>query len=603
MSAPLASCALYVAGQRIADTADKVGAAPTALAGLSVQWGRSDALSQPSAATAQARLVLPPNPGRLTDMLTIGRNVSVMADIPTWSEGTATKVNLAHAYSVDGNWDGTHLVSTQAATLILPPAQPTKTVGAWDHLPTAVPGQVWKLAVTLRLPTQPARVSLHPVTWTSPVAVPSIGPAITSSTVAGTATISTTFSPTTAHRGTWIGMAVRLWPAGPSWAQASGAWAANSTTWRQNGELTVIGATLTPPKAGAPLTANVFQGAITDTSLEWDRDLGAPVLTLTAADLRAHLASLLIGDEPWPEHTMSQRVAKILDVAGLPIPVQIDPLPGSRHLAPRDVDAQSVDDLLTEAAQSTGAVLWATSHRTTGPYLRLEDPGARQALSRLHIPPTGDATVQATTRDGLALSAHHLHADVTLTRTVADAITSVRLTWQEPGVADNGVDPTLTQRTITITDTKAEQLTGAREVSVSTSLSRQDEALSLATRLARLTTSAGWRLERLTWDTAAPASRASLASLAALLDATRRMGAPVRITDLPDWLPGAPIKTAYVDGGTITWDEKRPRWVLDLTLTSATTDGDGLTWTDIPTALTWQRAGEITWAHTSAIAP
>lgn len=602
MSAPLASCALSVAGQRVADTADRLGVAPTALAGLRVTWGRSDALSQPRAATAEARLILPAAPGRVTDMLTIGRTLSVTATVPTWTTGGTLPLDLSHARAASATWDGTRLSPTTkaAAWLAVPPAAPSTTVGAWDHLPTAAPGQRWTLTATVTLPAAPATATLHPVTYTTPTAPPVLGPAIATTTAAGTLT--GTWSPTTSHAGEWVGLAVRLWPTGPTWAQTPGTWTTQARTWSQTGDLTITRATITPPSQGTPLTASVFEGEITDTSMEWDDTHHAPVLTLTAADLLARLASLDVGDEPWPEQTVSQRVDAIMNAADLTTPVVIDTLPASRHLAPVDVDSQSVADLLTAAATSAGAVLWASTHRTTGPYLRIEDTSARLALSRLIIPATGPATVAPTTRDGYTLSARHLQAGVSVTRTVADAITSVRLTWQQPGVSEDGKTPTLTQRTITIADADAQRLTGAREASVSTSLSRADEAHAVAARLARLTSAGGWVLDSLTWDTDAPAERASLATLAALLDATRRMGAPVRVTDLPPWIPGAPTLTAYVDGGTLTWDADRPRWIADMTLTTATTEGAGMTWADCPPALTWSRGGAITWAHTASIA-
>ena len=85
--------------------------------------------------------------------------------------------------------------------------------------------------------------------------------------------------------------------------------------------------------------------------------------------------------------------------------------------------------------------------------------------------------------------------------------------------------------------------------------------------------------------------------------ATRRMGAPIRLTDLPPWIPGAPTRTAYLDGGSLELTATNPRWVISMNLTTATTEGAGLTWAETPTALTWQRTGAITWAHTASIAP
>jgi hypothetical protein len=610
MSTRLATCTLAVAGQRVADTSAAVGTAPAALAGLRVTWGRSDALSQPQAATCTARLLLPRAPGPLLDMLTIGRPLRVSASVTVWGSAAPTSLDLTHTTTHAARATRTAgavtitPTSPAAAIALLPPAEPTSAVGAWDTLPTIAPAQTWVLTAQITTPVAPVTVTLHPAIWRTPTAAPVLGPALATTTAGqSTTTLTGSWHTSTAHAGCWVGLALRVWPAGPTWAQTTDPWTARTHTWADAGDLSIRSATITPPAALPPLTATVFDGQITDTSLQWDQNLTAPVLTLTATDLLARLAHVRVGADPWPEHTVTQRVAAILDAAGQDTPVIIDPAPGARHLAPIDIDAQTVTELLTAAATSAGAVLWATTHATTGPYLRLEDTARRHALSRLSLPATGPATVAPTTSDGYRLSAHHLTRSVSVTRNVAQAITSTRLTWTEPGVSEDGKQPTLTNRTITVADPDAQKTAGLREVSVSTNLSRAIDAYAVASRTARLTAAGGWALDSLTWDTHVNPDRCDPHTLAAVLDATRRMGAPIRLTDLPPWIPGAPTRTAYLDGGSLELTATKPRWVISMNLTTATTEGAGLTWAETPTALTWQRTGAITWAHTASIAP
>lgn len=76
------TCELAINGQRVADSAASLAAhTVTALAGLSVQWGRRSRLDQPEPATMHAVLALPDGTGapRALEDLQAGMPVSVTA--------------------------------------------------------------------------------------------------------------------------------------------------------------------------------------------------------------------------------------------------------------------------------------------------------------------------------------------------------------------------------------------------------------------------------------------------------------------------------------------------------------------------------------------
>lgn len=599
----LASCRLTVAGQTIADTASAVGIRPVALAGAQIQWGREDMLTQPRASTATVRLALPKDPGNWPNMLTIGRTLTLSAAIPVTTPGTPTALDLTLATATGGTLTGTVLDpdGDSEAIVWIPPAAPSTRPGAWDHLPTMAPGQTWTLRTTVNVSLAPSTATLHVAYYSSPFARPVLGPALDTrrGQVLGT-TLTGTLTTGQEHAGSWIGLAVRMWPTGTHWRERTMAWSStHDWTWRGAGSLTLKGATIAPPAKAGDREAEVFTGRITDTALTWDEHTNAPVLTLTAADMLAELAQIRTGALPWAEHTLAQRLDAILTSANVDVPVVIDPVPAQAHLAPVDVDAQPVANLLTEAVSSTGAILWCTAHSSTGTYLRVEDATTRLALGRLTIPASGPATVTPSLSAGYELHAQHLKRDVTLARATAQRATVVRVTWIELTPSEDGQGLTQTQRAVTITDAAAIAAAGHREVSVQTSLVRSDDAEMIASRLAAVTMSDAWALDSLTWDTTLNAASADTATLAALLDSTSRMGAPLRITGLPAWVPGHPTRTAYVEGGTWTWDGAA--WTLQMNLASATATGSGLTWRATPKPLTWERSGSITWAHTAQI--
>ena len=84
-----------------------------------------------------------------------------------------------------------------------------------------------------------------------------------------------------------------------------------------------------------------------------------------------------------------------------------------------------------------------------------------------------------------------------------------------------------------------------------------------------------------------------------MLDATRRMGLAIRITDLPRWMAVPSTLTAYLDGGTYTYSKRR--WAIQMALTRPESIGAGLAWNQAPAGLAWNQTAPLTWAITSSL--
>jgi hypothetical protein len=110
-------------------------------------------------------------------------------------------------------------------------------------------------------------------------------------------------------------------------------------------------------------SATRFTGRVTDVVLGWD-DAGtdtpsAGVGQITCVGMLADLARRVVGDNPWPVEKDGVRVARIADLAGIPL----DPRwsdPGTVNLVPRDVDRTDALSVIHDAAESAGGMLWQT---------------------------------------------------------------------------------------------------------------------------------------------------------------------------------------------------------------------------------------------------
>lgn len=581
-----ANCILAVSSQRV-----------SALDRLTITWGRDNAASQPNAATCTARFFAD-DAASAMGMYTIGRSVTVSSDITTYTTGTPMELSLAAVDVFEGTLKAGIIRSDpdsrDVATLILPPAAHSDNPAAWDQIPTAVAGTQWTMTADLSLPAQ-GLVSVFPAYFHGPHASPLYGSRVARSENSGTVSASWIIPASAA--GAWVGLAFQFSPTGPSWATSTQPWQSSSRAWTGLNSSSIHRATLQRPREAAPIRAEVFAGTITDISLELDENSKRPVLSLTAADTLADLEHVYIGGEVWETESLQSRIDKI--TRALPSSVAprivIDPVPASRTLIWQDVDNQAAAGLLKSAATSAGAILWAATHKTTGPYIKMEDPSTRGALGIISL--VGGKIKTTALKATHSLSASQLLRAGALTQSNADAASVARLTWKQPGI-DNEGRRTSTDRTITIEDRDLIRRIGYRTVSLSTSLAVQPQAEAAAARLFRTYLPGGFSIPHLTWDTRVRPDQIVPDTLAALLDATRRLGLMLSITDLPEWYPSRTM-TTFIDGGRYTYEKQR--WSLELNATTTAATGRGLTWNQLPPGLTWNQTSPLTWAHTSSL--
>lgn len=582
----LASCTLTVAGQRV-----------TALDSLNVTWGRDNSTTQPAAATCTASLFVD-DAATALQMYTIGRKVTVSSDIATYTTGTPSPYAIALATALYGKIDAAGRIRSDAdgddlAILTMPPAQPSDDPAAWDAIPVAESDTTWTIEAVLDLPAG-ASVSIRPCYYASPSGSPTFGEEIAS--IRRTGTVRAAFTIPPAARRKWVGVVLVAGPTGVTWNTSPVPWKPGPRAWTGLNTITLRSVNVTRPKEATTIPVEVFAGSITDVSVEFNEQARRPVLQITAADMLAELEHVRVSAEPWATQRLSDRLNNI--VRALPQSVTpsitVDPVPASRSLIWQDADSQSAATLFKSAATSTGAVLWSATHRLTGPYLKFEDPSTRGALGKLTLE-NGQLHVSAQ-KAAHTLSASQLLREGTLTQSNGDAASVIRLTWKEPGVDADG-KRTATDRTITIADKDLISRIGYREISLSTSLAIQAEAEAAAARLFRTYLPGGFNIPRLTWDTRVHPEKINPDTLATLLDATRRLGLMLSVTDLPAWYPTSTM-TTYIDGGRYTYENQR--WKLELNASTTAATGRGLTWNQLP-PVTWKTSRPLTWALSARI--
>lgn len=645
-------CVLYVGGARFADGSPGDNLAnPTALSGLKVDWGRDTTVDQPDTATCTFQVMDRLGGDGFLGMLKTGLTVDVMAEGTVYPDPTeSTFVDPGFETGIGGRvpTSATAALSTRRAysgaqSLRVVPLIPGRTwtvqlapgpfqaagthPDAWDEITRTDDGQQWTYGATVFVP-RGVRVTMRPILYTGPWAGSfhnvSSGPQVEVEGDNDWHTLSGTFYPD--EPNAWVGVMVATWPTqGIAWADVEPAdltWLdadsiqgadPDSLWWEDLGAVYVDDVAVLAPGEGVEQHALVFHGRITDLKAAYDDNdqIQGPVIDVTAVDFTADLDNVDIGDEPWPDgQTMAARFARVIALSEMPITTIIDARPGAMALCYQDVDSQAATGLLQDLATSTDAVLWSAVHQTTGQYLWVEDTRARVALSTLamgsdglvHIVPAGEG-------DGtLDLSACWVLRDpVEYIQDVSDVFTRAAVTWNEyvpPDPADEGSEASTTEHTYTVVDTSLEATYGRRREQVTTLLHAEADAADVATAILTRTSSSDWRVQGVTVDDAIlDGTAAQVSMMMTLLDGTRRIGLPVRITDLPSWVPSGDTVAGYVEGGAYTYDDGT--WTLDLTISRARGTGQGLVrWADSLPAWRWvDYAPDIRWSDLQGVAP
>lgn len=625
MTTPV-GCTLYVDGARVADGAPAdPDAAPTALSGLSVSWGRGTTIDQVEPSTCSFELMDPAGGSSFLDLLYTGARIDVTAagvlpaagvpvniggdfeqaapgSVPPFTGITPAGAATITATRAHGGAQSAALTPTgRYAWADIPPAPPSIDPSAWDHYPTAVPGQTWTFGVYLIVPAG-GYVNRTAVLYPGPngAAAPSGGAASTRYDPAAPSWRAAPLSWTApaGSAGKWPGLrvtvALAVWdtiwgyPAGTAWSGLG------AESWADWGVGYLDDVTMAPPAGPAAREVTVFSGRVTDLSAGWEfQGPGAVVCSVTAADFTADLAQRDVGAAPWPAETLAARFAHIVTAAGVAIPYTIAPTLRNWRISWLDVDRQQAMPLLQDLATSVDGVLWSATHRTTGPYLWLADPRVNSALYVLQEGPDGLVHVVPTEALDSAIemdACDVLLEPVVFKQSVSDVSTRVSITWQDQTVDDGGL-PSPTERTDVVVDADLEEALGTRSVSVSTLLTTADDALAVATLILARLSLQSWRVGGLTWETDATDGDGGMTPdqvgrALDLLDGTRRLTAPILLSNLPTWTPsGGATLQLLLQGGTYTYEGGQ--WTLELTTSSAAAQGTSLAWQDLDTAWAW----------------
>lgn len=621
-------------------TADPSDDAPMVLTDLRVSWGRHNSVDQPQPSTAVFTLLDPTGKayptllgGGLGAQCDINADaviypdptVSIVAD-PRWLAvpvgGAISSVRTNATFTAAG--PGGYLAPTDPAArmeVLIPPAPFTPgNPAGWDAIPTTRDGQTWRLGADVTIPRWLADVAVatvRPVLFPGPdpsfgapqrmaQVLPATGPP-----VAGVVTYLGDYLP---PDGYWLGVSVTINPTGPTWEQVPAAtiWASLTTprpSWADLATTLVDRLTVLAPASGANRGVCVFSGRVTDLSATYDEGLSATVVDVTAEDQLSELASRPSGSAPWAASSLGLRFANVVAASGQKIAYTIDPAVTALPMSYRDVDAQPAARLLTELAISADAVLWAATHRVTGPVLTLAAMRSRPPMMKLALGTDGlvHVIINAAAPGAMTVSACNFLLEPTQwAQDSTDVATRVVAIWREQTVVDGAVAPT--DRSVTRVDEDLERQFGAHRVGVSTELRTQTSAEALAEALlGRMSTAQSWRVGGLTWDLESdtPVSSADLAQVMTLLDGTTRLGLPILLTDLPEWSPLPPTAldtiALFVEGGTYT--NVDGAWTLAVTTSNALAQGDStLRWQDVPTAYTWALFGpEVSWADLAGV--
>ena len=598
-------CSIYLDDEPLATDAQSLSNRDiTVLDALSVKWGRSTRLDQPDPTTLTASIALPDD-ARARDALekiAPGRRISVTATSTDAPADTDTSIPLP-----DSAWDATARLSGSTLFVEKTPARvlaPQRSFiagntnpAAWNTLPTVVAGQAFTVRLHMTIPPF-VGVNIIPAYWRSPARDDYQLNLQTHETKSDTAfqTIDTVFtwSAPKSAIGTYVGLKIDVTGHGARFKDLPSAFSDTPQKWESFTRLSLGSLSITSASQGAR-TATVFDGRITSAITTWDERLSRPVLRITGADILTTLANKVIGAEPWPTETLSNRLTRIVAATDVGLSVVADPVPGAMLLRARDVDAAGLLDLIRESATSTGAILWPSAARGVGQFLYLEDQRNRKSLYTLRIPQTGNAWTDVNTRANQLPASGLLRDGVNMCRDTTDLATEVIVRW-ESAILNEKQELEWTTHEERATDPERVATYGARTLSISTQLTSQAEASALAFYYLTATAPGGWTIPAITLNDALDVVPTRV--LMSTLDASTRIGLPIVITGCANWIPGSPNIPVYLDGGTIT--REHGHWVHDLTLTRAATASRSITWGEMPTHARWNQFTRISFADLSS---
>ena len=559
-------------------SADHFDNEPTALDGLSISWGRTSIVDQPETSTLSMDIALPTaQAAAMVDTITVGSTVEVTAVQtdpipPLLIIKDATHRTVTGATVTGGPEELRLTVIDSSCYVTLRPAA-WLTSGRWtntervrvaaDYLFTADLSVTTGYVVSIRPVFHTSAVSTDPVEYGDWQEIPYF---------TGTQSVALTLRPDRRQIGKWISLEIEF-AANSSWSGV---------------ELRLTNPKLTRLTSTSAI-ADVFTGRITDTHVQYNQRLDRPVLQVIAADVSAPLSNTRIGGDPWPKETATKRVERILTAAGSSQAAEFLGAPSTLQLAAVDIDSQPAWALLQGVADSTGTILWIADT------LWYEDPSNRASLYRFTVPTTGPAYLEVSAAAAVKLPAGVFDRNsARVQRNPGDVATEATVRWADLEARDG--EMVRVDREVTVHNHALAAQIGVHQISVSTDLTTAAAAQDLAGDLLALAAPAGFFLTGLTWDTRVPQTDA--AQVITALDARARIGLPLIITNVPEWVPGSPALPVYLEGGNYTY--QRGRWILDLITSKTSLSAPSIAWADLPAALTWARLSDLTWDQISS---
>jgi hypothetical protein len=361
---------------------------------------------------------------------------------------------------------------------------------------------------------------------------------------------------------------------------------------------------------GSSVESVRFIGRITDVALGWEAngpdtpDTG--VGQVVAVGLLADLARRVVGSTPFPQELDAARVARVLDLAGLPpAPTAIDP--GTVQVLPRDIDSRAALEVIQDVATSANGILW----ETRGGELRYADSEHRRNVRTF----------------GVVLDACDVDVTPTWTRTLEGLVNQVSIGYGD--TPDEGEQPRY------LAEAPASVTTWGRyNYSLGSELAALADATALGQLLLARNSSPVWNLSGVpvNADDLDPDVYRSLLALEmhSLVNLTGMPAIGTTPTSAAVWLEGWTERLAWgvhtfelaLSGYCRTappprWDDLNPGATWDTMAAAVTWDSaaclgptsDFGRWDDVPATLRWDDlAPAVTWnswtvTPTTAAAP
>lgn len=652
-------CQLWVDGALIAchdERESGAPAAPYAMSGLSVTWGRGDITSDPEGATLGAEVTVPR--GTLP-RVPIGAHVDVLAI--GYEDGDGTPVNSLAATDwnpfalTTGEWEPRFAAtptSLEVAANVVAPSEFTTyhafalgmaqiAVGRaapaighrppfWTDLPSAgEAGEPWKLEASFTpllgsTTNGSGMLSLRMgVRWAA-------GPILLDSETPGD-WLGAGRATTAVGGNGWVTGDNVEWGPDQSYAIGTGAYAVLESVAPFPGAVPVLvfnvagvpsttaaymrftRVAFTPPLGTRIVPRTVFAGSITDSELVPPAEgFTDPTLVIQAVDDTSSLGQTKVGDQPWPAQDALARWAALTRVGAAQAGVSgyLDLEAPNWMQQWRDVDAQEWWGLAQDFARSLGGVAWPCYVPQSAPgrsalVVWVENPEARRLPSVLALQYGADGKLHVVSD----LATAPLDADVTsldtcnldreparFTQNLANIYTRVIVRYLVMNTAGDGTE----QREVMATNPAAEARYGVRSLTVDTGLALEDEARELAYGWLARSAPDLWLVSgiRLADDALLelPSGMTSADLFLPLLDSLQRPGRSILITGLPDWTPApTDLLALTLEGGTYSF--VAGYWVLEMNVSTPTSgvQSDDLTWGEMGDT-TWNDFGpEVRW--------